>query len=838
MTFPTDLTFTTGTTSGTTSGTATPATSTFTASTRLGEIVLAPVVPARDAGTVHAWLAHPASAAWHMGDLGVDGVRIHLADVAADDAQHGWLGRLDGTPVVYVETYDPARVLLADVHDAAPGDVGMHLLVAPPPDDPAERRRGLTDAVMSAVVGFCLADPAVGGRGGARVVVEPDVTNAPIAAKNAAAGFRVLREVEVTDGGHTKTAALSVCTREDFAASPLGSGVLAAPHLRADLAETAHRHLAAKALAELAHERLFEPVPDGPEGAGRYRVDLAAATYTFVARRFALEHWVVDPASIACTRRDGDDRPVDVLELVVDLQPRLEIPDDLLAVYLEELSSTLAAAMAKRDRELSGVTPDVARLVAGLTASVAGEGADGAGGGRAEERRRTAETYQAVEGAMSEGHPGFLANNGRIGFSLPDYERYAPERGGRLRLQWVAARREHTHLALAGDQSEAGLYEAELSGAERAAFADRLVARGLDPADYLYLPVHPWQAEHRLPVTFAADVARGDLVPLGPGADEYTPQQSIRTMFNRTRPGRHYVKVALAIQNMGFLRGLSPAYMRATPAINDWVAALVDGDETLRAAGFGVLRELAAVGYTGDVYHRTPRPNPHRKMLAALWRESPLPRTAPGERLATMASLLHRDAGGTALASSLVRASGIGPEPWLRAYLDAYLYPLVHCLRAHDLAFMPHGENLVLVLRDGVVCRAFMKDVGEEVAVLSDRTLPEQVARVAAPVDDAEAALAIFTDVFDGVLRHLAGILAVDGVLREDRFWALVAETIDRHHAEHPGLASGVDLRAPRFAHSCLNRLQLRNTLQMVDLADQSSSLLYAGTLANPVARP
>jgi siderophore synthetase component len=822
---------------GTAPSSAAPATSTFAVRTRLGELSFAPADPDRDAPTVQAWLAHPASHAWLMSDLEVAAVRDYLSAVAADDAQDGWLGSLDGDPVVYVETYDPARVLLTDVHDARPGDVGMHLLVAPAPDDPAGRRRGLTDAVMSAVVRFCLADPAAGGCGGARVVVEPDVTNAPIAAKNAAAGFRVLREVEVTDGGHTKTAALSVCTREDFVASPLGDGVPATPHLRGDLAEAAHRHLAAKALAELAHERLFAPTPDGPDGSGRYRLDLDGATYTFVARTFALEHWVVDPATIVRTGRDGDPRAVDVLDLVVDLQPLLEIPDDLLAVYLEELSSTLAAAMAKRDRELSGVTPGVARLVEGLTAAHAGRG-DGPGAtDAAEDRRRAAEAYQAVEGAMSEGHPGFLANNGRIGFSLPDYERYAPERGGRLRLQWVAARREHTHLALAADQSEAALYQDELSGAERAAFADRLAARGLDPAAYLYLPVHPWQAEHRLPVTFAADVARGDLVPLGPGADEYTPQQSIRTMFNRTRPGRHYVKVALAIQNMGFLRGLSPAYMRATPAINDWVAALVDGDDTLRAAGFGVLRELAAVGYTGDVYHRTPHPNPHRKMLAALWRESPVPRTAPGERLATMASLLHRDAAGNALATALVRASGIGAEPWLRAYLDAYLYPLVHCLRAHDLAFMPHGENLVLVLRDGVVRRTFMKDVGEEVAVLSDRALPEQVARVAAPVDDAEAALAIFTDVFDGVLRHLAGVLAVDGVLGEDRFWALVAETIDRHHVEHPDLASGVDLRAARFAHSCLNRLQLRNTLQMVDLADQSGSLVYAGTLANPVAR-
>jgi len=808
-------------------------------------VTLEPVDPARDAATVQSWLAHPASAFWHMGHLDVAAVRDYLDDVADDSRQDGWLGRVDGVPAFYAETYDPARVLLVGVHAAAPGDVGMHLLVAPPPEDPADRAPGHTDAVMAAVVRFCLTAE---GRSGARVVVEPDVRNRAIAAKNAAAGFRVLREVELSEGGHAKRAALSVCTREDFAASPLGAlaghgegaGAGLAPHLRPDLAEHAHRHLAAKALAELAHERLFRPEPNGADG--RYALALDGVTYRFAARTFALEHWVVDPASItrtASTRTassgDGVDLPVDALELVAELQPLLQIPDDLVATYLEELSSTLAAACAKRERELTGASPQVLGLLTGLAPELGSID-------EADDDRRRADAFQAAEAAMTEGHPGFLANNGRIGFSLDDYRAYAPERGGRMRLVWLAARREHTHLAVGEGLSEDGLYGTELSGAERAAFADRLTARGLDPADYLYLPVHPWQWQHRVPITFAADVARGDLVPLGPGADEYQPQQSIRTMFNRTRPERHYVKVALAIQNMGFLRGLSPAYMRGTPDINDWVAGVVDGDPTLRDAGFGVLRERASIGYTGDVYHRTARPSAHRKMLAALWRESPVPRTAPGERLATMASLLHRDASGRSLATALVRESGIAPEAWLRAYLDAYLYPLVHCLRAHDLAFMPHGENLVLVLRDGVVRRVYMKDIGEEIAVLGARSLPSGVERVQSVVDDDEKALAIFTDVFDGVLRHLAGILAVDDVLAEDRFWAVVADVVDRHAAEHPDLAPrggrGVDLRVPRFAHSCLNRLQLRNTLQMVDLTDQSASLLYAGTMANPVAGP
>jgi len=583
-----------------------------------------------------------------------------------------------------------------------------------------------------------------------------------------------------------------------------------ADHLTPEHLAAAQRHLVAKALAEFAHERLLAPARDRAAGPDAYVVALdtpaGQVAYRFRARRLALEHWVVDQPTL--TRHvDGTPADLDVLDLVLELQPLLRIPDDLLALYLEELSATLASAAYKRAHP----GPPVADL---LDADL-----------------------PVVEAAMTEGHPGFVANNGRIGYGVSEHDAYAPEAGRDVRLVWLAVRRDRSHLALGAGLDEDALYVRELGPEVLAGFADRLRAVDLDPADYRYLPVHPWQWEHKVAVTFAPDVARRALVLLGESVDAYRAQQSIRTFLNVTTPHRDYVKTAVAIQNMGFLRGLSPAYMRATPAINDWVADLVHTDPELAACGVRVLREHASIGYTGDVYHRTPQPNAHRKMLAALWRESPVPLLRPGQRAATMAALLHRDAAGDAYATAAVRASGLDPADWLRAYLRVYLRPLVHCLRAHDLAFMPHGENVLIVWQDHVPVGALLKDIGEEVAVLSRRPLPPDVDRIRAVVDDEEKALAIFTDVLDGVLRHLAAILVTDGVIAQDTFWGVVAETIDAHHADHPDLPSGVDLRAPRFAHSCLNRLQLRNTLQMVDLADQSSSLVYAGTLANPVAR-
>ncbi|WP_165355091.1 IucA/IucC family protein [Nocardioides oleivorans] len=575
-------------------------------------------------------------------------------------------------------------------------------------------------------------------------------------------------------------------------------------HLTPETMARAHRELVAKAIAEFAHERLLAPEPDGDD----WQLTLGGSSYLFEARRHALEHWVVDPASIV--RLVGERRAaVDAQDFVVDCNELLEIPEHLLAVYLEEIAGTLASATWKlTHHQLSS-------------------------------RDLVDADYQSIEAAMSEGHPGFVACNGRIGFGVDDHAAFAPETGADVRLHWVAVRRDEAQLSLSEGRTEAQHYAEELGTDVLVDFEKRLRDLGLDPVDYLYLPVHPWQWVNRLAVTFAPDVARRAVVPLGEVDSAHRAQQSIRTFFPVDRPERSYVKVALAVQNMGFLRGLSPAYMAATPAINDWVADLVRGDDELGSLGFTVLKEHAAIGWTGDAYHRLPVTSPYRKMVAALWRESPVPQLREGERLATMASLLHRDRDGVPLVGELVAASGLDPADWVATYLRAYLRPLVHCLLAHDLAFMPHGENLVMVLRDHVPVRMVMKDIGEEVAVLTDRPLPEEVERIRSVVPPATAALAIHTDVFDGFLRHLGGILAGADLLCDDHFWELVRETVSGHLDDHPELAEAAatyDLLRAEFAHSCLNRLQLRNTLQMVDLTDQAESLIYAGTLANPAA--
>ncbi|MFF3161760.1 IucA/IucC family protein [Streptomyces sp. NPDC003273] len=579
-------------------------------------------------------------------------------------------------------------------------------------------------------------------------------------------------------------------------------------HLTPERWERANRLLVRKALAEFAHERLLSPEEDGD----RYvvRSDDGLTRYRFAAVRRALDHWQVDAESIT-RHRGGAELPLEALDFCIELKDSLGLSEEILPVYLEEISSTLSSTCYKLARPR-------------VTSAELARG-----------------SFQDIETGMTEGHPCFVANNGRLGFGVHEYLAYAPETASPVRLVWLAAHRSRAAFTAGAGIEYESFLRAELGEETLERFRATLTGQGLDPAAYLLVPVHPWQWRNKLSVTFAAEVARRNLVCLGEGDDEYLAQQSIRTFFNTSDPRRHYVKTALSVLNMGFMRGLSAAYMEATPAINDWLAKLIENDPVLRSTGLSIIRERAAVGYRHLEYERaTDRYSPYRKMLAALWRESPVPSLREGESLATMASLLHVDDAGASVAGALVERSGLPPAEWLRHYLRAYFTPLLHSFYAYGLAYMPHGENVILVLRDGVVERAIYKDIAEEIVVMDpDAVLPPEVRRIRVEVPEDHKLLSVFTDVFDCFFRFLAANLATEGILAEDDFWRTVAEVTREYQRATPELADRFeryDVFVPRFALSCLNRLQLRDNRQMVDLADPSGALQLVGHLDNPVA--
>ncbi|MEV0105665.1 IucA/IucC family protein [Nocardia sp. NPDC050799] len=584
-----------------------------------------------------------------------------------------------------------------------------------------------------------------------------------------------------------------------------------------DLSEhrTGYRHvysnrIAKKILAELCHERCVRPIESAP---GEYlvRSDDQQTEYRFRAELLSLDSWNIDEFSLRRIRR-GEPLPIDPVRLVVDLSASLGISPEALPEYLEEFVNTLS---------ISAGRPDSRRIAAAELAAA---------------------QFQTIEATMTEGHPCLIANAGRLGFGADDIARYAPESGSRFRLMWVAALRDHCDFAAVAGVDYPSLVRDELGDETLSRFDRVLTGLGLDPSAYYYMPVHPWQWSAKIARIYAIDIAERRIVPVGEAPDMYQPQQSIRTLFNITGPSRHYVKLALSIVNMGFTRGMSADYMRTTPLINDWVRERVDSDEYLQSLGFRMLYEVAAIGYRNPDYDTVTRPgSEYRKLLSALWRESPIPLVHEREQLTTMAALLHIDHHGTPLVEAFVQRSGLSVRDWLRRYLRAYLHPIVYLLYRYELKFSPHGENLILVLDSGVPVRAILKDIGEEVSIFAAPTdIPESCRRAVTEEADEIRNMGVLSDVFDDFLRHLAAVLHTSGLIADRDFWDLVAGSVVEFREQHRDLDGRFrrwDLFAPTFRAIHMNRLQVSNNRRMVNPGDSYSTLVDAEhELVNPIA--
>ncbi|MEV4822162.1 GNAT family N-acetyltransferase [Micromonospora sp. NPDC049274] len=184
---------------------------------RLGAFALRTLEPEADAPLLHGWVTHPKAAFWLMQDADEAQVIEEYRRIAAHPHHDAYLGLWRGEPAFLAERYDPARVELVGLHDAQPGDVGMHFLCAPA-GDPVH---GFTRAVITTVMAWLFADPAT-----ERVVVEPDVRNTAVHALNAAVGFEVVGPIAKPE----KDALLSVCTRAQFQAAAGHAAEAAATH--------------------------------------------------------------------------------------------------------------------------------------------------------------------------------------------------------------------------------------------------------------------------------------------------------------------------------------------------------------------------------------------------------------------------------------------------------------------------------------------------------------------------------------------------------------------------------------------------------------------------------
>nr|WSS71647.1 IucA/IucC family siderophore biosynthesis protein [Streptomyces sp. NBC_01175] len=593
------------------------------------------------------------------------------------------------------------------------------------------------------------------------------------------------------------------------------------PELNRTVWDRVAARLLAKMLGEFAYEEVIEPVPRADGGAGRtgdYTLPLDdGATLSFHARRGVYGSWRVDPGTIreATTGAHGDSGAPfrDPLRFLARGRRLLGLDGATLGHLVRELTATLTA-----DARL-----DHTALTAAQLAEL---------------------PYAELEGHQT-GHPWLVANKGRLGFSAADAARFTPEARSATSLPWIAVSTRIAGYRGVGRVAAPGdLYDQELDPGVRESFTEVLRGRGLEPADYLFLPVHPWQWDEWIVPLFAPAIADGEIVPLHEDDDLRLPQQSIRTFTNVGRPDRHTVKLPLSILNTLVWRGLPTERTLAAPAVTAWVQGLCDGDPFLRdTCGVILLGEVASVAVEHPLYDHLPEsPYQFKEILGAIWREPLQPRLAPGERARTLASLLHTDPDGRSFTAELVARSGLTPTAWLTRLFTALLPPLLHFLYRYGTVFSPHGENAIVVFDENdVPVRLAIKDFVDDVNVSArplpeHDTMPQDVRDILLTEEPPFLTQFIHSGLFVGVFRYLSPLCEEQLDVPEGEFWSLVRAEILRHHARFPDLKERFeifDMLTPRIERLCLNRNRLHLDGYR-DRPDRPHAAVH-GTVPNPL---
>jgi hypothetical protein len=134
----------------------------------LGRLRIVPVSPQDDVDLICAWVTEERARFWGMLALQREEVLGIYEFLDSMETHHAYLIRLDGEPAGLFQTYEPLHDPVGEAYPALPGDIGMHLLLAPA-TRPVPH---FTPVLVSALIRFMFLDPAKD-----RIIVEPDARN-------------------------------------------------------------------------------------------------------------------------------------------------------------------------------------------------------------------------------------------------------------------------------------------------------------------------------------------------------------------------------------------------------------------------------------------------------------------------------------------------------------------------------------------------------------------------------------------------------------------------------------------------------------------------------------
>ncbi|GAB6467780.1 petrobactin biosynthesis protein AsbB [Bacillus cereus] len=432
----------------------------------------------------------------------------------------------------------------------------------------------------------------------------------------------------------------------------------------------------------------------------------------------------------------------------------------------------------------------------------------------------TQKSYDDFEGHLIDGHPYHPSYKARIGFQYRDNFQYGYEFMRPIKLIWIAAHKKYAAVGYENEVIYGDTLKEEIGEQKIEEYMKNIRSLGCNPEQYVFIPVHPWQWENFIIPNYADHIQGKNIIYLGKSADDYCAQQSMRTLRNVTHPKRPYVKLSLNILNTSTLRTLKPYSVVSAPAISNWLSDIVSRDSYLTDESRVILlKEFSSVTY--DTNKKATYGS-----LGCIWRESVHLHLDEQEDAVPFNGLYAKEKDGTPVIDTWLNKYGI--ENWLRLLIQKAIIPVIHLVVEHGLALESHGQNMVLVHKEGLPVRIALKDFHEgleyyrpflkEVAKCPDftkmhKTYANGKMNDFFEMDRIECLQEMVLDaLFLFNVGEFAFVFADEYDWKEENFWMIVVEAIENHFRKYPHLKErfeSIQLYTPTFYAEQLTKRRL-----------------------------
>ncbi|WP_419168687.1 IucA/IucC family protein [Halobacteriovorax sp.] len=536
-----------------------------------------------------------------------------------------------------------------------------------------------------------------------------------------------------------------------------------------------HKKLIIKAIEELQYEELF----DIEYNHSHFYLKISEEIYyTFLGRISVWDNLQIEEESFRKYSNGKVVKEYTLADFFYEVQDICKMSDDTLAQFIEEGNQTIYGDLILNETLKNINIEEIAKY-----------------------------NFKSVDQILS-GHPKIIMNKGRLGWGKSELEKYAPESRNSYQVHWCAIAKNNLIWGLDETQlAFSTLYSDSFDETELKEIKEKIASYDLNFDDYLLVPVHPWQWNKYISIQFAPLIYKNIIISLGELGSTYTPQVSIRTLSSDTEGSQYDLKLAISILNTSCVRGIPQKYIKDGHRLSEKIEKIIADDNILKDKVI-VLKEVATISCPMPEFDRISGGSyRYKELLGCVWRESVESKLGDNEIAIPTAALLFSNDKGS-LVAEYIKQSRLTCEEWLKQYFESVVIPLYHLQAEHGLGLVAHGQNTIVILKNGAPQKLIIKDfhgdfrmasnskhINEDFGVSLDTLVPEYL------IHD------LITGHFVTVLRYFSRVVEENLDYKERDFYHLLGRVISNYQAGK-NISENINLLKVEFEKVLVNSVR------------------------------